>query len=76
MNVLAIGAHYDDIELGAGGSIARHIDEGDNVYMVVVTHSGYTSCDGTVIRSKETASTEGLSAAAALGVKQDTHPAS
>ena len=69
MNVLAIGAHYDDIELGAGGAIAKHIDHGDNVFMAVVTHSGYTSFDGKVIRLKETALKEGQAAAAALGVK-------
>jgi len=69
MNVLAIGGHYDDIELGAGGSIARHIDEGDNVYMVVITDSGYTSADGVEIRSPETAEKEGRAAAKALGLR-------
>lgn len=71
MNVLAIGAHYDDIELGAGGSLARHVAEGDNVYMLVVTHSGYTSSDGTIIRDKETALQEGQNAARVLGVADD-----
>lgn len=35
--VLAIGAHPDDIELGCGGSLARHIASGDEVTMLVVT---------------------------------------
>ena len=36
-SVLAIGAHPDDIELGCGGTIARHVSVGDQVAMLVVT---------------------------------------
>ncbi|MDD5655748.1 MAG: PIG-L family deacetylase [Elusimicrobia bacterium] len=35
-NVLAIGAHPDDIELGAGGTVARLAAEGARVTMLVV----------------------------------------
>jgi len=38
MKVLTIGAHPDDIELGAGGTIARHIMEGDEVHFLVLTY--------------------------------------
>lgn len=34
--VLAVGAHPDDIELGAGGTVARLSDEGAKVTMLVV----------------------------------------
>ena len=34
--VLAIGAHPDDIELGAGGTVARLVEEGAQVSMIVV----------------------------------------
>jgi len=37
-SVLAIGAHPDDIELGCGGTIARHVAAGDRVAMLVVTY--------------------------------------
>lgn len=37
MRVLAFGAHPDDIEIGMGGTIARHASAGDRVVMVVVT---------------------------------------
>lgn len=37
MRVLAFGAHPDDIEIGMGGSIARHASAGDRVVMAVVT---------------------------------------
>lgn len=35
--ILIFGAHPDDIELGAGGTVARYIKEGASVLMVVVT---------------------------------------
>ncbi|MDE8667816.1 PIG-L family deacetylase [Pseudarthrobacter sp. H3Y2-7] len=35
--VLAIGSHPDDIELGCGGTLARHVPSGDDVYMLVIT---------------------------------------
>ncbi len=37
MNVLAIGAHPDDIELGCGGALLRHAARGDRVTMLVMT---------------------------------------
>lgn len=69
MNVLAIGAHFDDIELGCGGAIAKHVATGDKVTMLVITHSAYNDWDGTIIRTKEIARNEGKKAAEKLGVK-------
>jgi len=37
MRVLAFGAHPDDIEIGMGGTIARHVAAGDRVVMAVAT---------------------------------------
>ncbi|MFL6097467.1 MAG: PIG-L deacetylase family protein [Blastococcus sp.] len=37
MNVLAIGAHPDDIELGCGGALLRHAAAGHRVTMLVMT---------------------------------------
>lgn len=36
-NVLIIGAHYDDTELGAGGTAAKLAAEGKNVYKLTLT---------------------------------------
>ncbi len=36
-NVLAIGAHGDDLELFCGGTLARCAERGDKVFMCVVT---------------------------------------
>ena len=37
MNVLVFAPHADDEILGCGGTIARHVDEGDVVYVCVLT---------------------------------------
>ena len=36
-NVLLVGAHYDDIELGVGGTAARLVAEGKQVYKLILT---------------------------------------
>ncbi len=41
MNILAIGAHPDDIEVGCAGTLFKHIDKGDYVHMVSTTQGGY-----------------------------------
>jgi len=37
MNVLTIGAHPDDLEIGMGGVINKYVKQGHNVLMLVVT---------------------------------------
>jgi LmbE family N-acetylglucosaminyl deacetylase len=43
MNVVAIGAHPDDIEIGAGGSIALHRSQGDSIRFLILTKGGELS---------------------------------
>jgi LmbE family N-acetylglucosaminyl deacetylase len=48
MNILAVGAHPDDVELGCGATIARFVSEGANATIAVMTDgsrgpSGYDS---------------------------------
>ncbi len=70
MNVLAIGAHFDDVELGCGGVLARHAQQGDNVYVFVATVSGFSNHYNLEVRSNETALSEARNAMAILGVKE------
>lgn len=37
MNIIAIGAHPDDIEFGCGGTLAAHAKRGDTVVMITMT---------------------------------------
>lgn len=37
MNVLAIGAHPDDIEFGCGGTLLKYKEKGHNVFFLVLT---------------------------------------
>ncbi|MDI6839370.1 MAG: PIG-L deacetylase family protein [bacterium] len=37
MNILAIGAHPDDIEYGCGGTLLKYRDRGDKIYLLVLT---------------------------------------
>ena len=41
MNILAIGAHWDDIELGCGLTLKKLKDKGHNIFSVVVCSSQY-----------------------------------
>jgi LmbE family N-acetylglucosaminyl deacetylase len=70
MNVLAIGAHFDDVELGCGGALAAHSARGDEVYVFVATVSGFTNQNDQSVRSSEVARAEAEEAMKILGVKQ------
>jgi len=41
MNILAIGAHWDDIELGCGLTLKKLKDKGHNIFTVVICSSQY-----------------------------------
>jgi len=70
MNILAIGAHFDDVELGCGGSLARHSFAGDNVYVFVATVSGFVNQYNQEVRSNKKALAEAKNAMNILGVKE------
>ena len=67
MNVLAIGAHYDDVELGCSGSLIKHAQKRDKVTILVITDSAYSNPDGKLIRSADVALKEGQAAAEIIG---------
>lgn len=37
MNILAIGAHPDDIEFGCGGTLIKYLRKGHKIYLLVMT---------------------------------------
>jgi LmbE family N-acetylglucosaminyl deacetylase len=52
VNVLALGAHPDDIEYGCGGMLAKYAEKGHHVFMFVAT-DGALGGDGAVRRREQ-----------------------
>jgi LmbE family N-acetylglucosaminyl deacetylase len=63
MNVLAIGAHPDDVEVGCAGTLVRHIARGDQVTLLVMTRGELA------VPAHSSRSDEQLRAADALGAE-------
>jgi LmbE family N-acetylglucosaminyl deacetylase len=62
MNILAIGAHPDDIEFGCGGALIKYVDRGHQLYLLVMTEGGLGA-------AKSIRRAEQLDAQVVLGVK-------
>lgn len=69
LKIIAIGAHLDDIEIACGGTLAKALESGHIVKMVVLSNSAYMNYDGVVERTEEQAIKEGKEAASLLGVE-------
>ena len=69
MRILAIGAHFDDVELGCSGALLKHRDRGDSLHIAVVTHSGYSSPTKQFVRESSLAKMEGERSAEQLGAE-------
>ncbi len=69
MKILAIGAHLDDIEIACGGTLAKAIEAGHIVKVLIMSKSGYTNNDGKIQRSDEVAVNEGINALKTLGIQ-------
>lgn len=50
MNILAVGAHGDDVEIGCGGTLAKCSKRGDNIVIYTATASGGVNPYGEQIR--------------------------
>lgn len=62
MRIAAIGAHFDDVEIGCGGTLQKHVKNGDKVYIVI------TSADEFRTGLPETRMKEQLEAMKLLGL--------
>ncbi|MFQ5878084.1 MAG: PIG-L deacetylase family protein [Acidobacteriota bacterium] len=63
MNILAIGAHPDDIEFGCGGTLIKYAQKGARIDLLVMTDGGRGG-DGRTRRREQ------LDAAGVLGVRK------
>lgn len=68
MNVLAIGAHHDDIEIGCGGTLARLARQGHKTFGLTLTNSETHYELRGIHRSKAQATSEADQAADVLGM--------
>ena len=57
------------MELGCGGALAKHVAEGDDVFVYVATQSGYAKYNDIQIRSSKVAAQEGEAAMSLMGAK-------
>ena len=74
-NVMAIGAHPDDIEFGCSGTLYKHIQNGDNVVMVVMTNTeSVDGVTGKVLRTKKQNQEETVSSSKVLGCEVEFLP--
>ena len=67
-NVMAVGAHPDDVEFGCSGTLCNHVDSGDNVVMVVMTNTeSVDGVTGEIIRTREENQKEAICASEIIG---------
>lgn len=71
MQVLAIGAHPDDVELGAGATMIRHVARGDDVTILVMTDGDLGSLEGMSRRAEQEAAARRLGATLRWGGFED-----
>jgi len=57
MNILAIGAHPDDIEYGCGGTLLKYAKKGHNIYLLIMTQ-GHMGGDPDVRKKEQEAVSE------------------
>lgn len=63
LDLLAFGAHPDDVEIGMGGTVAKHVAAGDKVGICDLTYAELSSNGTPLLRQQEAAA-----ASEALGV--------
>jgi LmbE family N-acetylglucosaminyl deacetylase len=78
-NVLAIGAHPDDIEFGCFGTLRKHLNSGDRVTLLVMTqsdvkdaHTNEITRDASISQQEAQRAADVLGAELILGPFQDT----
>lgn len=71
-NILIIGAHYDDTELGAGGTAAKLAAEGKNVYKLTLTDNVTRFAHKNINVEYETSVQQSAQACTILGIHEIT----
>ena len=69
MNILAVGAHPDDIEFQCAGTLAKYVQRGDKVFVAVSTDGAAGTSRGTKEETARTREQEVRRSAAILGAE-------
>lgn len=67
--VLAMGAHPDDMELEAGGTLAKWASKGNDIYYLILTSGEYSNMSGQIYKT-EALQNEAREAAKKLKIKK------
>ena len=62
-----VAAHYDDLEIGCGGSIAK-LNKSNDITIIIVCDSEFKNFNNEIIRKKDMAKKEGLNGLKILGI--------
>jgi len=65
VNILAIGAHPDDIEFGCGGTLIKYTQKGHRLFLLVMTKGGSGAQTSTRVQ-------EQINSKKILGAKKST----
>jgi LmbE family N-acetylglucosaminyl deacetylase len=66
-NILFVGAHPDDLEVMAGGTIKHFIDNGCSAHVITLTNGSWTGKDGKIFRDNDSAKMEADNASKVIG---------
>ncbi len=69
-NILIIGAHYDDTELGAGGTAAKLVSEGKKVYKLTLTDNSTQFTQRNIMIDANESLRDSMNACRILGVEE------
>lgn len=69
-NIIMIGAHFDDVELGAGGTAAMLAAEGKNVYKLTLTNNVTKFTERNITVDYKSSCEESNKACSILGIKE------
>lgn len=73
-NVLMIGAHFDDVELGCGGTAAKLVAEGKNVFKLTLTDNVTNYNDKNIFVDYKSSAESSAKACNILGIKEIKFP--
>lgn len=69
MNILAVGSHFNNIEIGCGGALLKHKQKGDKITLFVAATSGFLNSERMEVRKDELVFRNAQESAEILGGK-------